>query len=51
VTRPEVRATEISGFDAKPGMPAEVYIRRGQSFFDFLMRPLKDTLTHALRQS
>jgi len=52
VTRPEVRATEISGFDAKPGMPAKVYIRAGeQTFFDFLMGPLKGTLTPAFRKS
>jgi HlyD family type I secretion membrane fusion protein len=45
-------AAELPGFDAKPGMPAEVYIKTGErTFFDYLMRPLKDTLTRAFRES
>lgn len=46
------RASEIPGFNARPGMPAEVYIKTGErTFFDYLMRPLKDTLTRAFRES
>jgi len=48
----KARAAEIPGFDARPGMPAEVYIKTGErTFFDYLMRPLKDTLTRAFRES
>jgi HlyD family secretion protein len=33
-------------------MPAEVYIKTGErTFFDYLMRPLTDTLTRAFRES
>jgi len=46
------KASEIPGFDPRPGMPAEVYIKTGErTFFDYLMRPLKDTLTRAFRES
>ncbi len=48
----KARAADIPGFDARPGMPAEVYIKTGErTFFDYLMRPLKDTLTRAFRES
>jgi len=48
----KARAAEIPGFDARPGMPAEVYIKTGErTFFDYLMRPLKDTLTRAFRET
>ncbi len=47
-----ISAAELPGFDAKPGMPAEVYIKTGErTFFEYLMRPLKDTLTRAFRES
>lgn len=48
----KARAAEIPAFDARPGMPAEVYIKTGErTFFDYLMRPLTDTLTRAFRES
>lgn len=48
----KARAAQIPGFDARPGMPAEVYIKTGErTFFDYLMRPLKDTLSRAFRES
>lgn len=48
----KARAAQIPDFDARPGMPAEVYIKTGErTFFDYLMRPLKDTLTRAFRES
>ncbi len=48
----KARAAEIAHFDPRPGMPAEVYIKTGErTFFDYLMRPLTDTLTRAFRES
>lgn len=48
----KAHAAEIAHFDPRPGMPAEVYIKTGErTFFDYLMRPLTDTLTRAFRES
>ena len=48
----KARTADIPGFKARPGMPAEVYIQTGErTFFDYLMRPMKDTLTRAFRES
>ena len=38
-------------FKAKPGMPAEVYIQTGErTFFQYLMKPVADSMNRAFRE-
>ena len=42
----------VRSFRPKPGMPAEVYIKTTErTFFEYLMQPLKDSMSHAFRES
>ena len=54
VTRVKLDAGEIAGvtgFEPTPGMPAEVYIKTSErTFLDYLLRPLKDTMSRAFRE-
>ncbi|WP_342358827.1 HlyD family type I secretion periplasmic adaptor subunit [Terrarubrum flagellatum] len=41
----------VSGFTPTPGMPAEVYIKTAErTFFQYLMRPIEDSMTRAFRE-
>jgi HlyD family secretion protein len=41
----------IKDFAATPGMPADVYVKTGQrTFFEYLLRPVKDTMSRAFRE-
>ena len=43
---------KIRGFEPTPGMPAEVYIRTTErTFFEYLMQPLRDSMSRAFRES
>lgn len=45
-------AAKVPDFHPTPGMPAEVYIMTTErTFFDYLLRPLRDTMTRAFRES
>ncbi len=42
----------MKNFRAKPGMPAEVYIKTTErTFFEYLMQPVKDSMSRAFRES
>jgi hypothetical protein len=42
----------IRGFQVTPGMPADVYIKTGErTFFEYFMRPVLDSFSHAFRES
>ncbi len=44
--------SKLSGFAPTPGMPAEVYIKTTErTFFEYLLQPLKDSMTRAFRES
>jgi HlyD family secretion protein len=46
------KALEIRDFLPTPGMPAEVYIKTGErTFFEYLMKPVRDTMARAFRES
>lgn len=46
------RTAEIKDFLPTPGMPAEVYIKTGRrTFFEYLARPVLDTMSRAFRES
>jgi HlyD family type I secretion membrane fusion protein len=39
-------------FQPTPGMPADVYIKTGErTFFEYIMRPVLDSFSHAFRES
>jgi HlyD family secretion protein len=41
----------IKDFAATPGMPADVYIKTGQrTFFEYLMKPVQETMSRAFRE-
>lgn len=45
-------AANIHGFTPTPGMPAEVYIKTTErTFLEYLMRPVRDTMARAFRES
>jgi HlyD family type I secretion membrane fusion protein len=47
----DVRA-RLGRFVPTPGMPADVYIRTGErTFFEYIMRPVYDSLSRAFRES
>ena len=42
----------IPNFTPTPGMPAEVYIKTGEhTFFQYLVKPVRDTMSRAFRES
>lgn len=42
---------QIKGFAPTPGMPAEVYIKTTErTFFEYLVQPLKDSMSRAFRE-
>jgi membrane fusion protein, type I secretion system len=42
---------KIDGFRPTPGMPADVYIKTGErTFFEYIMRPVADSFSHAFRE-
>jgi HlyD family type I secretion membrane fusion protein len=42
---------KVEGFRPTPGMPADVYIRTGErTFFNYILRPLLDSLSRAFRE-
>ncbi len=42
---------QVANFRPTPGMPADVFIRTGErTFFDYLMRPVLDSLSKAFRE-
>jgi HlyD family type I secretion membrane fusion protein len=44
-------ARKIDNFRPTPGMPAELFVETGsRTFFDYLLRPLQDTLVRAFRE-
>jgi HlyD family secretion protein len=44
-------ASKIPGFSPTPGMPAEVYINTTErTFFQYLMRPIHDSMSRAFRE-
>ncbi len=44
-------ASRIPGFSPTPGMPAEVYIKTTErTFFQYLMRPIHDSMSRAFRE-
>jgi HlyD family secretion protein len=45
-------ATILANFPPVPGMPAEVYIQTAErTFFEYLMQPIKDSMSRAFRES
>ncbi|WP_181705064.1 HlyD family type I secretion periplasmic adaptor subunit [Chthonobacter rhizosphaerae] len=45
-------AKHVAGFEPTPGMPAEVYIKtEDRTFFEYLMRPIKDSMSRAFRET
>ena len=46
-----VDVAEINGFSPTPGMPAEVYIKTAErTFFEYLARPIHDSMSRAFRE-
>lgn len=44
-------AKKIRGFVPTPGMPAEVYVKTGErTFFQYLLKPVRDTMSRAFRE-
>jgi len=44
-------ASHIPGFSPTPGMPAEVYVKTSErTFFQYLMRPIHDSMSRAFRE-
>lgn len=42
----------VHDFEPTPGMPAEVYIKTSErTFFEYLMQPVKDSMTRAFRET
>jgi hypothetical protein len=42
---------KIDNFRPSPGMPADVFIETGQrTFFNYLIRPVSDSLSRAFRE-
>jgi HlyD family type I secretion membrane fusion protein len=45
-------ANRVKGFEPTPGMPAEVYLKTTErTFFEYLLRPVKDSLSRAFRET
>jgi HlyD family secretion protein len=44
-------AATIPGFSPTPGMPAEVFIKTSErTFFQYIVRPIHDSMTRAFRE-
>ena len=44
--------SKVQAFEPTPGMPADVFIKTGErTFFDYIMRPVWDSLSRAFRES
>jgi multidrug efflux pump subunit AcrA (membrane-fusion protein) len=42
---------QVANFRPTPGMPADVFIKTGErTFFDYIMRPVRDSLSKAFRE-
>jgi HlyD family secretion protein len=49
---PNEAATAVPGFAPTPGMPAEVYITTSErTFFEYLTRPIRDSMARAFREN
>jgi HlyD family secretion protein len=47
----DVRA-RLPGFQPTPGMPADVYIKTGErTFFEYIMRPILNSFSHAFKET
>ena len=47
-----IRAGSLRNFAPTPGMPAEVYIKTGErTFFDYITKPLRDSMARAFRET
>lgn len=47
----DLLAKAPAGFRPSPGMPADVFIKTGQrTFFQYLLKPLMDSFSHAFRE-
>jgi HlyD family secretion protein len=47
-----LEAARIPNFSPTPGMPVEVYIKSGErTFFEYLTRPIRDSMSRAFRES
>jgi HlyD family type I secretion membrane fusion protein len=47
-----LEAARIPEFSPTPGMPVEVYIKSAErTFFDYLTRPIRDSMSRAFRES
>jgi HlyD family secretion protein len=52
IARIASEVARIQGFVPTPGMPAEVYIRTAErTFFEYLLQPLRDSMTGAFKES
>ncbi len=54
IVRVEVPASEIGrihGFHPVPGMPAEVLITIGATFFEYLTKPITDSMSRAFKET
>ncbi|PWT78141.1 MAG: HlyD family type I secretion periplasmic adaptor subunit [Acidobacteria bacterium] len=48
----EQQPPPMQNFKPKPGMPAEVYIKTTErTFFEYLMQPIRDSMSRAFRES
>jgi HlyD family type I secretion membrane fusion protein len=48
----EEQPAPMKNFKAKPGMPAEVYIKTAErTFFEYLTQPIRDSMARAFRES
>jgi hypothetical protein len=42
---------KVENFQPTPGMPADIFIESGQrTFFNYLIRPVLDSFSHAFRE-
>src|SRR3546814_9880635 len=49
---PQTELEKLGNLKLVPGMPAEVYIRTGgRSLLSYIMKPIRDQLTRAFRES
>jgi HlyD family secretion protein len=45
-------AAKVPGFSPTPGMPADVYVKTtDRTFFEYLMKPIRDSMARAFRES
>jgi len=52
VTLDKASVAKVDNFEPTPGMPAELYIQTTErTFFQYLMQPIKDSMSRAFRES